>query len=218
MLENIGVTDEEIREAAASLTPVERQFAATQAAITPGYALPEVDDLRSRKMGLCLHHSYIPELPKNINHAEAFNRFHFGEIEDWKLIDGKWENPEGSWWGLRYDFVVAFRKDVVSEFWTSMRWIRQLGGGHSRNVKKHLRWKDGTLVQPNTQLVSVCVVGNYDKYSVPAEALAMVRGIAKSTDVLPNLFFHSDFDFKTCPGSKVNRADVRAAIFGGKEE
>lgn len=199
------------------LSEPEKRFIKAKAYITPGFALPTGEETRERKLGLCLHHSYVPELPLNRNYAEIFNEFHFGKLADWKKIDKVWVNPDGSWYGLRYDFVVAYKKGIVSQFWSSMRWILQLGGGHAVN-KKGEHWpRMGALVRPNSELVSVCVVGNYDRYALPIGALEMVREIAKATDVLPNLFFHSDFDFKTCPGSKVSKSDVSNFVFHGHQ-
>jgi hypothetical protein len=203
------------------LDEVRNQFMKTNVHIFPILGLPFVDESPERRQGLCLHHSYVPELPQpDRNYAEIFNKFHFGRIEDWKKINGQWVNPEGSWYGLRYDFVVSWlavgsRSNTQAQVWTSYRWAAQLGGGHSRNPKQK-KWADGRIIKPNSELVSVCVVGNYDKYIMPGDVIAKIREIAKFTDCREELFFHSDFDFKTCPGSKTNYLDLKTKIFGSQ--
>lgn len=202
---------------------VHTQFMKTRTHITPGYGFPMMPELQSRRRGLCLHHSYVPELPvPDRNYAEIFNKYHFGNIKDWKWDGARWVNPNNSWYGLRYDFVVTYKRDahgmrgsdVIVNYWTSYRWIAQLGGGHSRNPKR-LKWKStGRIIMPNTELVSVCVVGDYDKYPLPAKVIETIKEIAIKADVAPHLFFHRDFDFKTCPGAKVNYAEMRSKIFG----
>jgi hypothetical protein len=205
-----------------NIEEVHTQFMKTRTHITPGYGLPMVDEDPKRLMGLCLHHSYVPELPANDrNYAEIFNEFHFGQIKDWKWDGQRWVNPDGSWHGLRYDFVITWTRNgrgrggcnPESRYWTSYRWIVQLGGGHSRNTKRKT-WKNGSLIYPNTQLVSVCMVGNFDKYVPPRSVVERIREIAKATGVKKNLFFHRDFDYKSCPGAKVHFTDMNSMIFG----
>lgn len=175
------------------------QYRKTLQYIEEGFMMPQVE--MKRKYGVCLHHSYKPEHPTpEKNYAEIFNRVHY--------FDNGWKN------GLGYDFVITYWWDYnhskfYTKYWSSMRWQLQLEGSHSLNPKERV-WPStagnlaGTIVRPNHQLISICVVGNIDNSSLHLKVYDVIKEIIDLTGVRRFIFKHSDFDFKTCPGTKFN--------------
>jgi len=161
--------------------------------IAEGYKSPS----NQRNKGVCIHHSYIPELPeKDKNYAEIFHKYHYE--------NNSWEN------GLGYDFVVSWWEEnnsIKVKYWTSARWILQLNGAHALNPKAK-RWDEGNIIIPNKELVSICVVGNYDKNDVPLEIYSTINQIIDLCGIKKNIFFHSDFDYKTCPGENFDKSMI----------
>jgi hypothetical protein len=207
------------------LSHVEKAYAKTRAYITPGYGVPCVDESSKRKQGMCLHHSFTPFIPETgKNYAEELNDLHFGKIEDWHREGGVWTSAEGSLDGLHYDFVISWdyrdRRNhggrVVPRYWTSMRWILQLMGDHAVN-RKHTIWHDsgGKLIKPNSELISICVIGDYNRMMLPEPAIEVIREIGQKTGCGKKLFFHSDFSHKVCPGAKMEKGSLTEKIFGG---
>lgn len=149
--------------------------------------------------GIVLHHSYAPERPIwGRDYGVIFNRFH-------SQANG-WAN------GLGYQFVLTWNPSNPKEtrIQASYRWVNQLVGAHTLNRKKQVT--DG--LAPNETMVGLCIVGNFDINPLPPETYLEAK---KFVDVLlatlniprTNIYGHYQFDYKTCPGKRMDVAFFR---------
>ena len=141
--------------------------------------------------GSCLHHSYKPTVPNyDYNYAKIFNRIHYNE--------NGWKN------GCGYHFVISWDNENV-KIWSTYRWIHQIDGAHALNPKG-VQWADDLQkIRPNQELVGICIVGDFDKQVLLPHVSSflannVIHYLYQKYSIPKAMFFHHDFDYKTCPG------------------
>lgn len=161
-------------------------------------ALPEVPTIRNR--GVCIHHTFVPKYVKlDDNYAVQMNNRAIFIDEDIK--------------GVGYDFIVAIPVQYTTErrVWTTMRWINQLDGNHALN-RKRAKWgfgpRKGQYIKPNKDLVSICLIGDFSERHPGAHVYSIINEVIEGSGASRVVFFHSDFEWTTCPGGRWERGEM----------
>lgn len=150
--------------------------------------------------GIILHHSYHPDRPVwGKDYARSINNYH--------KFAHNYTN------GLGYQFVISWNpsnpKDIRIQ--CSYRWVHQLVGAHTVARKKNDILCDST---PNESMVGICFIGNFDVFPLPVEVYIQSKLF---TDVLLSklripreaVYGHFQWDFRTCPGRKMDLSFFR---------
>jgi len=133
---------------------------------------------------LILHHTWSPTAAqyKGLDTWEAIRAYHM---------------RERGWRDIGYHLGIGPKEEGV---WL-LRPMTMIGGhctGH------------------NSKSIGIAMVGNFDKEDPELCLPQAVRVLAVCCRVLglgpEDIYFHRDFANKTCPGTKISRADVRASV------
>jgi len=155
----------------------------------------KADELRTWK-GIILHHSYHPDKPVwKKNYGRSLNNYH------------KFAHNYSN--GLGYQFVVTWNPrnpETPIRIQCSYRWVHQLVGAHTTARKTARINVDST---PNECMIGLCIVGNFDIFPVPPELYTQLKVFTNalmSKLRIPRdaVYGHYQFDYKTCPGKKMD--------------
>lgn len=179
----------------------ERHFVSVKSEVDGDILFQDTESTLRKWDGICLHHSLEPIKPvPGRDYARIFNEFHY--------VTQGYKN------GLGYHFVISWNPDSirVDNITASHRWKFQMDGSHAKNVKGII----DEIAHPNRQLVGVCIVGNFDKVYPGNNLLRDLNGFIEALcakhDIPKSIYFHNEFDYKTCPGIMFQLENNRSTV------
>lgn len=156
----------------------------------------EVDFRKNR--GIVIHHSWKPTIA-------VPGRFYGDIIERYHVFGRLLEGLEAFLY-CGYDAVIS---NVGGEQgWCieySERWSKQINGAHCRGYN---------------DMVGICLIGNFDKgYPSIFQEILLMRTLKRLLEFgkipLSQVYPHSQFSIKTCPGRKFPLTNMKFAIRNG---
>jgi len=154
--------------------------------------------VKRRWQGVCVHHSWRPT------------------ERDYERLGGertvaaiKRAHEEKGWVDIGYHLLIGPDGRLF--------WGRSFEHDGAHAVRER---PEAPPIQPNKVLLGICLIGNFDASQPSAEQLNALRDVlhvlsAKFGFGPEDIYFHRQFQYKTCPGTKLELSTVRAMLSSG---